>query len=197
MLGSLWFLGTRIEINKADSILPGRKYIIVSNHQSMFDLPLLYVTLKTLRPRYISKVELGKWIPGISVCLRITGAALIDRNNGRQAIAEIIHLAKRALAQNFSVLIFPEGTRARRGEMKSFRENGLKTLLKKMPECEVLPVAVEGTWRLTQHKYGPVPVFRKISILPGKPISRVGKSIDEIFAETETAVQTLHSKLLK
>lgn len=196
MLSSLYFLGTRIKINPVANVNPSQSYIIVSNHQSMFDLPLLYVTLSTLRPRYISKIELGKWIPGISVCLRVTKAALIDRKNGRQAISEIINLAKRALKENFSVLIFPEGTRARQGQMKSFRENGLKTLLKKMPECDVLPVAVEGTWRLTKHKYGPMPLFCKIEILPGQAISRDGKSIDEVFQQVEKEVNQLHKRLV-
>lgn len=134
----------------------GRPYIIVSNHQSLFDISLISEHLAFLQPRYVSKLENARGVPGISYNLRKGGSALIDRKNPEQSRVAIADVAKRMLRDGFSVAIFPEGTRTRTGAMKSFREGGLRTLIENAPGVEVLPVTTDGGWRVFQKDLQPV-----------------------------------------
>ncbi len=135
---------------------PGRPYIIVSNHQSMFDISMISEYLAHLQPRYVSKRENARYIPGVSYNLKHGGSALIDRGNPSQAHEAIGTVAKRMLAEGWSVVIFPEGTRSRDGRMKPFREGGLRTLLQNAPGVEVLPVTTSGGWEVFKRDLKPV-----------------------------------------
>ena len=66
-------------------IANGEAYIMVSNHQSMLDVPIFGGLLMRTFPKYIAKTELGRWIPSVSLNLTRGGNALIDRNDARQA----------------------------------------------------------------------------------------------------------------
>jgi 1-acyl-sn-glycerol-3-phosphate acyltransferase len=134
----------------------GGPYIIVANHQSVLDISLISGFLGHLRPRYISKRELGRGVPGISYNLRRGGSALIDRKNSGQAHKEIEALAQRIREDGWSVAIFPEGTRSKTGKMKTFREAGLRTLVTNAPGVPVLPITTSGGSRLFRKNLRPV-----------------------------------------
>jgi 1-acyl-sn-glycerol-3-phosphate acyltransferase len=133
-----------------------RPYVIVSNHQSMFDITLISDHLARLMPRYISKIELAKNIPGVSFNLRRGGSACIDRKNPAQAVEQIEALAKRLVPERVSVVIFPEGTRSKTGKMKSFRESGLKAILRNAPGVKVLPLTLTGGSKVFLHDLKPI-----------------------------------------
>ncbi len=136
--------------------LAGKPYIIVANHQSMFDISLISEYLAHLQPRYVSKRENARYIPGVSYNLRRGGSALIDRKNPEQSREAIATVARRVLSEGWSVVIFPEGTRSRDGRLKNFREGGLRTLLENAPGVEVLPVTTSGGWEVFKHDLKPV-----------------------------------------
>lgn len=148
--------GTRFRVEGLENVQPGRPYIIVSNHQSIFDISMTSQFLGKLEPRYVSKREIGKGVPGVSFNLRRGGSALIDRRNPEQAHAAIERLSRRILTEGFSVVIFPEGTRSRTGAMRPFREAGLRTLVLNAPGVPILLVTTSGGSRLFQHDLKPV-----------------------------------------
>ena len=191
----LYTLGTKIEIDVATDLECDKAYIFVSNHQSMFDIPLLYYAFGSKEPRYISKVELGKGIPTISRYLKSSGSALIERDNPRQALPAIKKLAKQAEEENFGIAMFPEGTRARDGRLKKFRPSGLKILFQNAPDAVVMPVAIDGSWKFTCYPKGPIPLGVKVSVKSGNPIDREGKSTDELVAECEQEVRRLLAEI--
>ena len=108
-------------------------------------------------PRFISKKELGKWIPGISFNLRAGRQPLIDRSNAADALSVINAFGKRLDTDSFSAIIFPEGTRARDGVLKRFKSSGLLTLLENAPNAKVIVVAIDGSWRFQTYNCWPVP----------------------------------------
>lgn len=187
----LYLLGVKYDIRLPSELDPDRPYILVSNHQSMFDIPLLFVVFGPKEPRYIAKVELGRGVPTISRYLRNDGSALIQRENPRQSIPAVKALAKRASAEKFAIAIFPEGTRARAGVLKRFRPTGLKILLQHAPEAIVLPVAIDGSWKFTCYPKGPIPLGVNVSLWTGKEIDRQTKTTEEIIAECESQVRTM------
>jgi 1-acyl-sn-glycerol-3-phosphate acyltransferase len=66
-----------------------RPVLVIANHQSMFDIPLLITTFWPRQTRFIAKKELARGVPSVSIGLRLSQAALINRSDRRQAIHEI------------------------------------------------------------------------------------------------------------
>ncbi len=162
--------------------------IILANHQSLFDIPILYLIFSQKSPRFVAKKELGKWIPSISFNLRSGGSALVDRANPRQAIPEIKALAKRMDQEKFATIIFPEGTRAREGILKKFHAAGANILIAETEAPLLQPVALDNSWKLACRKFGPITrgVVVKIAILP------ILESKDR---ETKELIEEAHSKI--
>lgn len=148
--------GTRFRFEGVENVERGKSYIVVANHQSIFDIAMASQYLAALEPRYVSKKELARGLPGVSYNLRLGGSACIDRKNPEQAVAAIAELGRLMKERGFSVVIFPEGTRSRTGEMKPFRETGLRTLIRNAPGVDVLPVTNHGGSALWQHNLKPV-----------------------------------------
>ncbi|GAA0872850.1 lysophospholipid acyltransferase family protein [Gangjinia marincola] len=156
LLRCLNILGTRITFHNPHNIKLDQPCIIVSNHQSTYDIPPIIWHLRRLHPKFISKKELGRGIPSISYNLRHGGSVLIDRKDRRQSISAILGLTKYLNEHNRSVVIFPEGTRSKDGTPKKFAVGGLKTLFDRMPGALIVPITIENSWKLVQ--YGSFPL---------------------------------------
>jgi 1-acyl-sn-glycerol-3-phosphate acyltransferase len=164
--------GTRIEVERAPGVRPNTGYVLIANHQSMFDIPILGALLFSNYPKYVSKRELARWIPSISYNLRRGGNAVIDRSDRDQAVAAIRTLGETAQRRGVSVVIYPEGTRSRAGELRAFKPAGTLALLEAAPELPVVPVAIDGSWRLLSHNLLPVPTGVRVRVRFGDPIGR-------------------------
>jgi 1-acyl-sn-glycerol-3-phosphate acyltransferase len=185
-----WYLtGSRISFEQRTELPSNRALIFTANHQSMFDIPGMIWFLRKYHPLFVSKKELAKGIPGISYNLRVGGAALIDRKDGKQAIMEIVKLGKRIHETKGAAAIFPEGTRTSSSSMKPFQAGGLSALLKKAPDALVVPVAIQGTGAFNPKGLFPLTSFSRMSwtVLPG--IEPAGKTPDEIAALAQAAIQ--------
>jgi 1-acyl-sn-glycerol-3-phosphate acyltransferase len=164
--------GTRIVVERSALVRPRAPYLFVANHQSMFDIPILGALLFSHFPKYVSKRELARWIPSISYNLRRGGNALIDRGDREQATRAIRELGVQVQRRGVSAVIYPEGTRARRGDLKPFRPAGVRALLESAPETPVVGVTIDGSWRLLQSNLLPVPFGTLIRVHVGDPIPR-------------------------
>lgn len=157
--------GTRIIISGTEHIpADGRPVLIVANHQSMFDIPLLITAYWPRRTRFIAKRELSQWVPTVSVGLRLSDAALINRSDRRQSIQQIRDFSRSVKATNGTACIFPEGTRAKNGVMKPFKPTGVATFLKQVPNAVVSPVAIHGSWFIVRRKLWPFEACQTVRI---------------------------------
>ena len=182
--------GTRIQVERSPGVRAWTPYIIVSNHQSMFDIPLLGRTFFSNFPKYISKRSLGRWIPSVSYNLRRGGHILIDRGDARSAVAAIRELGARVRSGRASALIFPEGTRARHGALGEFRAAGTLALFEEAPDTPVVPVAIDGSWALLRHNMFPMPWGTRIRLCACEPIERrPDEDRDALLARTREAIQ--------
>ena len=184
-----WYLtGSHVHFEQKARLPDDRPIIFVANHQSMFDIPGLIWFLRKYYPLFVSKIELAKGIPSISYNLRVGGAALIDRKDGKKAVVEIAKLGQRIHDSKGSAAIFPEGTRSSSGIMKPFAAGGLMALLKKAPDALVVPVAIRGTGRFNPKGLFPLTSFTRMSwtVLPG--IEAAGKVPDEIAQAAQEAI---------
>ena len=164
--------GTRLVVERSPEVESWRPYIIVSNHQSMFDIVILGSVFFSNFPKYISKRELGRWIPTVSFNLRAGGHVLIDRSDAPNAITAIRELGQRVHRGRCSAMIFPEGTRARHGALGKFKPAGTLALLEEAPDTPVIAVAIDESWRLLQYNYLPVPFGTRVRLHIGAPIQR-------------------------
>lgn len=162
--------GARVRIQGFEALPEGRSLIVVSNHQSLYDIPFLLWFFRKSLPCFIAKQELGRGIPSASHALRNMGSALIDRSNSREAIKVIEAFGTRMATLERAAVIFPEGTRARDGHMKRFKVQGVLTLARTMPDAMVVPVAISGSWHLTQWGLRPVYPFASIQLTILKPL---------------------------
>jgi len=186
--------GMHLRVERAAAVKPHTPYIIIANHQSMFDVPIFGGLLFTNYPKYVSKRSLGRGIPSISYNLRVGGNALIDRDDRAQAQAEIRALGARAQERGVSVVIYPEGTRSRDGAMRPFRPGGTLTLLSAAPRLAIVPATIDGSWRLLRHNLLPVPFGVTVRVRFGEPIERradedPGEIVERVRGEIEATLQ--------
>lgn len=166
-----------------------RPIIFVANHQSMYDIPSLIWFLRKHHPKFISKIELTKGIPSISFNLKYGGGANIDRKDSKQSISEIIKLGRRMNENNWSTVIFAEGTRAKDGKMKPFQVGGIATLLKIVPTAIIVPVAIENSWKIVRNGTYPLNALLPLKWTVLTPIERGDKNAEELVLQAENAIK--------
>lgn len=164
--------GTRVEVEHSSLVRPNSPYLFISNHQSLFDIPILGAALFSNYPKYVSKIELAKGIPSISYNLRRGGNAIIDRDDRDQAMAAIRELGVQVVERGVSAVIYPEGTRARKGKLRTFRSAGAIALFESAPGIPVVSVTIDGSWELLQYNLLPVPFGTRVRVKIGDPIER-------------------------
>jgi 1-acyl-sn-glycerol-3-phosphate acyltransferase len=189
LIATTYILGTRNTFSNPHKLPKGAPCIIVSNHQSQYDISPLIWHLRKLHPKFVSKVELGKGIPSISYNLRHGGSVLIDRKNPRQSLPALKNFATYLQENNRSTVIFPEGTRGKKGMPKRFAPNGLKTLFKYMPNAWIVPVTINNSWKLVEHGAFPmnIGVHLKHNVHKPFPISEFD-DVEELLAHIEHTI---------
>jgi 1-acyl-sn-glycerol-3-phosphate acyltransferase len=166
-----------------------RSIIIVSNHQSMYDIPMMMWECRAREVGFIAKKELGRWIPSISMALRTLGSVLIDRADPQGSVAAIRAFGERKEQEHQVAAIFPEGTRARDGVMKRFKVTGFRALFGAMSGAVIQPVAIRGNWELLQYKFLPVPFGTHIELEFLPPVEPAGRSADDVLADVEARIR--------
>lgn len=181
-------LGTRYTFRNPQEIPTNRPLIIVTNHQSMYDIPPLIWYMRKHHPKFVSKKELGKGIPSVSFNLRHGGSALIDRKDARQALSEVAKLGRYIEEHNRSAVIFPEGTRSRNGEPKPFKTKGLQILLKYAPNALVLPISINNSWKLLKYGKFPMGLGTHMTFDVHPPFENSGKP-EELIEKVEATIK--------
>jgi 1-acyl-sn-glycerol-3-phosphate acyltransferase len=134
-----WINPWRIEIAGLDRIEPAQTYVIVSNHQSLGDIPVIcHLRLDT---KWLAKAELFR-MPVLGWMLRMAGDVPVDRTDRRSAARALLQCA-RYLRQGCSVVFFPEGTRSPDGKLLPFNEGPFQLAIRE--GVPILPVAVSGS----------------------------------------------------
>jgi 1-acyl-sn-glycerol-3-phosphate acyltransferase len=195
LLSTVYLAGNRVIFINKQNLPIGRPIIFLANHQSMFDIPPMIYYLRKYHAKFISKIELTKGIPSISFNLKYGGGANIDRKDSRQSVAEIIKLANRMKENKWSAVIFPEGTRSKDGQVKTFQVGGIATILKKCPEALIVPVAIKNTWKITQYGYYPLNTFLRMTWEVLEPIEPNSMPYEELVKEAEDRIKTALNQL--
>ena len=127
---------------------PAEAVIVMSNHQSLYDVPVLFQSLPG-RLRMVAKAELFQ-VPIWGRAMLAAGFVRIDRSDRAQATASLRDVGGALLRSGTSVWIAPEGTRSKTGEVGEFKSGGFRMALDL--KLRILPVAIDGTRRVLPAK---------------------------------------------
>ena len=146
MFAVLWarinsfFTPMTVTVMGAENIEPGTSYVITANHQSMYDIYVLYGWLG-IDFKWVMKKELEQ-VPVLGLACKVLGHIYIDRSDSKSAV-ETIKAARTKIVNGTSVLFFPEGTRSGDGEIRRFKKGAFKMAIDL--GLPILPVTINGT----------------------------------------------------
>lgn len=139
---------TTVNIHGKENIPVKGPVVYVSNHQSNSDIPLCCMVLNKIQFGFIAKEGLqnlflyGEWVTNIR-------SVLIKREDPRASL-RTIEEAISLINQGFSMLVFPEGKRSKGPEMGEFKKGSLRLAIKS--GAPVVPITINGTWRIFEEK---------------------------------------------
>jgi 1-acyl-sn-glycerol-3-phosphate acyltransferase len=186
---TMYILGNTVTYINKQNLPAGRPMIFLANHQSLLDIPPLIWYLRKYHAKFISKIELTKGIPSISYNLKYGGGANIDRKDARQSLMEMGKLGTRMKENNWSAVIFPEGTRSKTGQVKTFQAGGIAIILKKCPDALLVPIAINNSWKIVRYGIYPLNTFIPMTLEVLEPIEPGKMAVDEMVAEAENRIK--------
>lgn len=129
-----------VDVSGLERLKVDEPYVVMSNHQSLYDIPALTVALP-LTLRIVAKSELFR-VPLWSQAMLASGYVPIHRHDPTKVLQDLRN-AQRALESGISILVFPEGTRSLGGELGAFKAGGFH--LASAVKSRILPVGISGT----------------------------------------------------
>jgi 1-acyl-sn-glycerol-3-phosphate acyltransferase len=132
--------GLRVEVQGAKGVDCAYPCIFMSNHQSALDIVVLIATIPSSF-RFVAKRELAV-IPVFGWAMALGGHIFIDRADREKAI-ESLKRAEEKIRQGAKVILFPEGTRSRTGELAEFKRGGFRLAIG--AQVPIVPVSISGT----------------------------------------------------
>jgi 1-acyl-sn-glycerol-3-phosphate acyltransferase len=189
LTSTYYLLGSRVTFINRQNLPLGKPIIFVANHQSMYDIAPMIYNLRKYHAKFISKIELTKGIPSISYNLKVGGGANIDRKDPRQSITELVKLGTRMKENNWSAVIFPEGTRSKDGQVRKFQAAGVATILKRCPDALLVPVAINNSWKIVQYGIYPLSTFEHLTFEVLPPIAPNGQSAEALVSQIEEEIR--------
>jgi len=177
--------GVRYRVQGLENVPTDSSYVVISNHCSYLDGPVLVLALPD--PVYfIIKKELAR-IPLWGPTVVKAGFVAIDRADSEQARLEM-RRAVEAVRSGRRILVFAEGTRSPDGHLRPFKKGGFHLAVD--AQVPILPVAVNGSRGLFP-KGGACILPGRIDVLVGRPIPTEGigkERIDELMTATREAI---------
>ena len=192
-LGTVWawvlcrVAFARVRVVGRENADPAVSYVIMSNHQSHFDVLAFYGHWGR-QFRWVLKEELRR-VPGLGWFCQAGGHLFVDRSSREKAI-ESLQRGAALLTHGISVMIFPEGTRSTSGRMRPFKKGGFMMALDM--GLPILPVSISGSRHVLPN--------RTLHLLPGEITITVHEPVDaaayghegrdELMAEVRRRIST-------
>jgi 1-acyl-sn-glycerol-3-phosphate acyltransferase len=152
---------------------PRRPYIAVANHESLVDIFL--ISHVPWEMKWLSKAEIAR-IPIMGWMMRMAGDVLVRREDSASRLGSLDQMRDR-LAKRVSVMVFPEGTRSRTGELLPFRNGAFRVAIE--TGTPILPMAVAGTRSALAR--GSLTVRRAVAeVRVLDPIETAGMTLDDL-----------------
>ena len=163
--------------------------LLVANHQSFFDPPLIGGALTTRDTDFLARGGLFKFKPFAWLISTLNATPIKQGAGDTGAMKEVI----KRLNEHKAVIVFPEGSRSDDGKVQPF-ERGISVLLKRA-KCVVVPVGIAGVYEVwPRHKSCPRLFTRPVAIVYGEPIGTevlLENGADQAIQEIQQRVEAL------
>lgn len=167
----------KLEISGLENINPDEVYVYVSNHSSMYDIPVMQLAFPN-RAVMMFKKELAK-IPLFGWQLYLGPYIIVDRQSGEKAMKSIDRAIKQMKERRISLLLFAEGTRSKTGEVQAFKRGAFNLAAK--IGVPVVPTSISGTAKiLPKGKLNIKPGTIKVHFDKPLPTDNIKTRADEI-----------------
>jgi len=180
---------TRVRVIGREHLESQKSYILIANHSSSFDVYAIFGWIG--RPiRWVMKKELTK-IPLFGWLTKASGQIAVDRSNSQAAI-DSINEARKSLKPGVSVMIFPEGTRSKNGELKPFKKGAYHFAFDM--RYDIVPIAIKGANKVKR----PGSFFGslgKIDIIISKPLKIGAYKREEMLTLVDKTKQIIEQAL--
>jgi 1-acyl-sn-glycerol-3-phosphate acyltransferase len=172
--------------------LPGGHCVLVCNHQSHYDVPLIFAHVPK-HLRYVAKMELSR-IPVFGQALRLTGNIFVERS-GSQQDRQRLEEAVKAVRERVSVMFFAEGTRSPDGTLRPFKKGAATMAIQ--AQVPLVPMAVSGTRHILPKGGRSVRWGQKVALVVGESLSTRGLTLEnrtELTRRLQAAVAQLYER---
>lgn len=142
--GLLKILGIKIIVKGGELPPKGRNYVFMCNHQSQLDIPVLETLLKDYEIRFLAKKSLFD-IPFFGWGIKALGYIPVEREDPKEGLKSLLACIEK-LKEGISLVIFPEGTRSKEGELLPFKRAGFLIPIK--AGVDLCPVVLWGTLKI-------------------------------------------------
>jgi len=156
----------RIDVSGLERIPEAESFVVMSNHRSHYDIPVLFQALRPRRLRMVAKTELFR-VPIWAGAMRAAGFVEVNRSN-RIAAMRSLDRAREAVRAGTSIWIAPEGTRGTGGELGPFKKGGFHLAVG--AEARILPISMLGTERVLPARGAHVTDDQSIRVVIGDPV---------------------------
>ena len=170
----LWAASVRVEMEGLEHLADDRPRVLVSNHESWYDVFALAGHLP-VDYRFVAKQELAS-IPLFGAAWQACGHISIDRHDRARAVDSLEAAARRVHAERATIVMFPEGTRSPTGELRPFKKGAF--VLAIQSQAPVVPVAILGS-RAVMRKGSLRIRSGTVRIRVGEPIPVTGMGHDD------------------
>ena len=146
--------------------IPKHAVIVASKHQSAFETLLLFKLIKN--SVFIHKRELF-YIPIFGQYLKKSNMIAINRDEGSKALRQMLNEVKQKISNDQSIIIFPEGTRKKPGELPDYKP-GIAGIYKET-KANILPVALNSGYCWPKHTFIKKPgriIIKFLNLIPSK-----------------------------
>ena len=163
----LAYAEVKLAVEGREHVPPDEALVVMSNHQSHYDIPVLFQALRPMRLRMVAKKELFR-IPIWASAMRVAGFVELSRGD-RSAAIESLNSARASIERGTSIWLAPEGTRSPTGKLGAFKKGGFH--LASEAGARILPVSVDGTRRVLPAKGARVQNGQKVRVIVHAPIA--------------------------
>ena len=138
-----WLMFLPVSVDGEEHIQKGQSYVFVANHQSMFDVWLVYGWLPVIF-KWLMKAELRK-VPFVGIGCKAAGHIFVDRRNAKASMESLKEVEKQ-LSNGVCTVIFPEGTRSLNGEVGRFKRGAFQIAIDL--GLPVIPLSLDGCFEV-------------------------------------------------
>jgi len=187
----------KVSIKGREHIKDDRAYVIISNHQSLLDILVLFGLFRNFK--WVSKREIFQ-IPFVGWHMVLSDYITLSRGRKR-SMMKMMRDCRSHIEKDSSVLIFPEGTRSEDGEVRRFRDGAF--VLAQRTGADIVPIALDGTSdtlpkRGLLFKGGST---RKIAVRVLPPIRSDNKDTEElkeiVYTQIKTEIDAIRAKQIE